>query len=102
MTNIVITNQSSTVPSPRSLLLGRRNRAVSVSDQKRIKKIFYDAWHFSGRSYLCRKRIGGCFQAWFENRNEICLSRSEEHTSELQSRGQLLCRLMQEIKNKRA
>src|SRR5690625_4991815 len=51
-----------------------RSRAVSVSDQKRIKNIFYDAWHFSGRSYLCRKRIGGCFQAWFENRNEICLS----------------------------
>src|SRR2546428_9966745 len=33
-------------------------------------------------------------------RNSACFSRSEEHTSELQSRSDLVCRLLLEKKNK--
>src|SRR5207253_11388704 len=34
-------------------------------------------------------------------RNVLCLGRSEEHTSELQSRGHLVCRLLLEKKKKK-
>src|SRR5690625_5647731 len=34
--------------------------------------------------------------AWLEERTEPLVPKSEEHTSELQSRGQLVCRLLRE------
>src|SRR5437870_4048894 len=36
---------------------------------------------------------------WFKSRSPPCPRRSEEHTSELQSRGHLVCRLLLEKKN---
>src|SRR2546429_7787830 len=54
------------------------------------------------RSLLPPKRIGaallrGRFGSF---RNKLCLYRSEEHTSELQSRLHLVCRLLLEKKKK--
>src|SRR5690625_6928978 len=37
---------------------------------------------------------------YFKNNKEAIMERSEEHTSELQSRGHLVCRLLLEKKNK--
>src|SRR5215510_15346485 len=53
---------------------------------------------------LFRSRPGGTWPGWMERaaydacRPTITRSRSEEHTSELQSRGHLVCRLLLEKK----
>src|SRR5437870_6408099 len=50
----------------------------------------------------CRPMLGsdsaGEIQSYFESDTGFC-ARSEEHTSELQSRGQLVCRLLLDKKN---
>src|SRR5690606_41488208 len=58
------------------------------------------------RSSTCRRRRwrdpwGSSPRAWARNWDfSPCCSRSEEHTSELQSRENLVCRLLLEKKNK--
>src|SRR5690625_6679315 len=49
-------------------------------------------------NYLMNK-VGG-EEIVFDNYQVVMQSRSEEHTSELQSRGQLVCRLLLEKKNR--
>src|SRR3989440_8591510 len=43
---------------------------------------------------------GGALKISSDERSEACLKRSEEHTSELQSRSDLVCRLLLEKKKK--
>src|SRR5215510_16317779 len=43
----------------------------------------------------------GCCRSWSEDGADVRSCRSEEHTSELQSRGHLVCRLLLEKKKKR-
>src|SRR5437870_6187615 len=48
-----------------------------------------------------RSMSTGCGEAWSTARRATSPSRSEEHTSELQSRGHLVCRLLLEKKKKK-
>src|SRR5207253_2429414 len=61
-----------------------------------------DASPYVGRLALCRVREGtirkGQQVAWCRSDGRIERARSEEHTSELQSRGHLVCRLLLEKK----
>src|SRR5450432_4926238 len=47
---------------------------------------------------ICRDHDG---QRFHQSHSPLCLARSEEHTSELQSRSDLVCRLLLEKKKKK-
>src|SRR2546421_5898451 len=53
-----------------------------------------------GISMPCNEREGHRGGCPCQNRDERCRARSEEHTSELQSRSDLVCRLLLEKKKK--
>src|SRR2546429_1033942 len=55
----------------------------------------------STESALCLPFDGGAAWGWNESWSTASLKRSEEHTSELQSRLHLVCRLLLEKKKKR-
>src|SRR2546422_6097680 len=70
-----------------TLFRSRRRRAV----QRAVRET--GRWESS--SFRCKPPSGGCFV------DGMGLSRSEEHTSELQSRLHLVCRLLLEKKKKK-
>src|SRR5947207_8745654 len=55
----------------------------------------WERWRRSARSYLPPRRLEGSLKSFW-----IIAKRSEEHTSELQSHSDLVCRLLLEKKNK--
>src|SRR5690625_6810805 len=75
----------------RNLVKMKSNNLV---DQLKLRRLDED--HFIGGNYDIGTRaiFGGHVLA------QAVLARSEEHTSELQSRGHLVCRLLLEKKNK--
>src|SRR5690625_1280282 len=62
--------------------------------QTLFPSIFYLHW-FSSPWFIADEKMN------LELLKEICLRRSEEHTSELQSRGHLVCRLLLEKKKEK-
>src|SRR5256884_8193970 len=73
------------------------------SDNSLIQTIGRAARHINGRAILYADRITGSMQRAIDETNRRRrkqLERSEEHTSELQSRLHLVCRLLLEKKNK--
>src|SRR5690625_5559395 len=71
-------------------IYGKFKQVYQVRLNSRILKPLYEIFNFC---------IDFCFLAGFIGRDPK--RRSEEHTSELQSRGHLVCRLLLEKKNKR-
>src|SRR5438034_2677343 len=61
----------------------------------------WDSWHCSsGHARRLRRRLGGLGDLWLGSRAIHTTTRSEEHTSELQSHSDLVCRLLLEKKKK--
>src|SRR5690606_41569085 len=71
-----------------------RSCAAVIRQSRRRKQPFLK----SAKGGLRLSAAGGEHPPWFSLRS--CPSRSEEHTSELQSRENLVCRLLLEKKNK--
>src|SRR5690625_6812494 len=66
--------------------------------ERKIKSIQKEEWNYENlKSYL---RIVSDFGTRLTRHEQAKVIRSEEHTSELQSRGHLVCRLLLEKKNK--
>src|SRR5699024_11306705 len=68
----------------------------SMKDEKRYMKCYkqFPACHASNQ-----KEHSTCSRTWKKHGNKADFPRSEEHTSELQSRFDLVCRLLLEKKN---
>src|SRR5690349_22433172 len=57
----------------------------------------FRSWRAGWGGSRCRRRWSSCGGRWW---SRTCRGRSEEHTSELQSRRDLVCRLLLEKKKK--
>src|SRR5688572_32029724 len=90
---------------PRSTLfpyttLFRSREAVEKREQEnKNKRSRFDRHHFSGEGFDRQNRSPGAVLA--QHQLLIAIARSEEHTSELQSQSNLVCRLLLEKKKKK-
>src|SRR5690625_6424664 len=73
-----------------------RNPAIAVCESGERDRHDLSEWSFVVVG-LARKEVEALY-ADIENKLERAVDRSEEHTSELQSRGHLVCRLLLEKK----
>src|SRR5690625_6892185 len=85
----------------KSYAIGRGLCAIKANDNNNTDYLYY-LLSFT-RTELYSKMVGSTFEAVTvrDVRELITLQRSEEHTSELQSRGHLVCRLLLEKKKKK-
>src|SRR5688572_31164977 len=58
-------------------------------------------WHYYGAQVICPPKRNS-HQPWSQRRRRWLAGRSEEHTSELQSQSNLVCRLLLEKKKHKA
>src|SRR5439155_15865080 len=81
--------KESGAPAPTRKTAGPRGDLPAAADLKRTVVIEAIAPAVDGGRYPVKREVGAVFEV-----------RSEEHTSELQSRGHLVCRLLLEKKKK--
>src|SRR5690625_5655125 len=83
-------------------LMQRNVRIIDISADFRLRDTdLWEQWY--GQTHGCPELVAEAVYGLPETNREQIRSarlRSEEHTSELQSRGQLVCRLLLEKKNK--
>src|SRR5690625_6999492 len=70
---------------------------ASSGSEKRSQELYFENFLPQPRGQI----LNGSYALWKRRRFQLCALRSEEHTSELQSRGQLVCRLLLEKKKTR-
>src|SRR5437870_8962834 len=94
MDHYAVSSFSSTQPLPRSTLFPYTTlfRSVPEKDAAEHRKYDRERCHYSGEHVARIRRPRA-------HHRGAAITRSEEHTSELQSRGHLVCRLLLEKKN---
>src|SRR2546430_5235929 len=73
---------------------GRQRRAQAPGGRELRRTLGY----YSGNSKACERMLEWCATAGGYQRGPLRRARSEEHTSELQSQSNLVCRLLLEKK----
>src|SRR5690625_5310163 len=84
--------------------LAQKSRAMFSELQKELKELSGIDIDYCQNGFLKIAQTDeelSLFQQEMEHHRENGIQRSEEHTSELQSRGHLVCRLLLEKKNKK-
>src|SRR5690242_20970147 len=80
---------------------GARIAALSKRSRDRLVEFLRDETRFTNRACITRQRPDEFRVRHVLQRSAILLGRSEEHTSELQSHVNLVCRLLLEKKKKK-
>src|SRR5439155_16127330 len=76
----------------------RQSALILCHENKQVRRLTSAATRFMGASTIPQSRVGTMNGGARLRRALISNGRSEEHTSELQSRGHLVCRLLLEKK----